>query len=436
MTPGPAPRAPHGLGTGNDQTRRHNLSAVLTTLHHDGDHTRAHLTRRLGLNRSTISALVGELVDLGLAYETAATAHAGVGRPSPHVHPDPSVGVIAVNPDTDAVTIGLVGLGGTVHRRMRVETATVPTVAETVALVERVIADWTATAIATTPVRIVGVGVAVPGLVRTESGVVTMAPHLGWRDAPVAAPLGAALGLPVAVTNDAHAGAIAESLYGAARGVRDLVYLNGSSGGIGGGVLVGGLPLRGARGFGAELGHTRAPGATIVCHCGRTGCLETEVSLDRLLAVLGRTSIDLDELDAALTGHATDPSVRHEVERQLDVLSSVLSDYVSVFEPERIVLGGFLGSLIAGGADTLLDRVRAGAFAPLADDLTITRAQLRSRLLLVGAAELAFAPLLADPAGVAKSGPTLQVPSTNSDPGPANSDSAVWASDTSPSSAR
>ena len=68
------------------------------------------------------------------------------------------------------------------------------------------------------------------------------------------------------------------------------------------------------------------------------------------------------------------------------------------------MLGGFLGSMIAGGADDLVERVRSGSFAPLADDLTISRARLRTRLLLVGAAELAFRPLLADPAGVAPLG--------------------------------
>src|SRR5688572_25451293 len=73
-------------GTSNAQTRRHNLSSVLTHLHHSGSLTRAELTRRTGLNRSTVGALVGELAEYGLAYETAAPEGGGVGRPSPLVH--------------------------------------------------------------------------------------------------------------------------------------------------------------------------------------------------------------------------------------------------------------------------------------------------------------------------------------------------------------
>jgi predicted NBD/HSP70 family sugar kinase len=409
MQVGPPPRSPAGrraspgagagLGTGNDQTRRHNLSAALTALHHSGPQTRAELTRLLGLNRSTIAALVGELAELGLAHETAPTSTSGVGRPSPTVHPGGGVAAIAVNPDTDAVTVGLVALGGGVLRRIRRETSTAPTVAETLDLVESAVAELQRDDGLAAGFRIAGVGVAVPGLVRSHSGVVTLAPHLDWHDEPLADLLAERLGRAVVVANDANLAVVAESIYGAAKGVDDLVYLNGSSGGIGGGVLVGGRPLLGADGFGAELGHTSAPGAGLHCHCGRTGCLETEVSLDRLLAVLGVSAVDGDELDRLLTETA-DPALAAEVHRQLDVLSVVLADYVSVFNPARIVLGGFLGSLHAARPARLEAAVRASSFGPLAENLTIERAVLRTRLPLVGAAEAAFGALLGDPAGV------------------------------------
>lgn len=395
-----ARRVSAGVGTSNDHTRRHNLSTVLTALHHEGAQPRAQLTRRLGLNRSTISALVGELGDLGLAYETAPADGRGVGRPSPTVQANEKVVAIAVNPDTDAVTIGLVGLGGVVHTRLRHETAGPPSVRETVDIVAasvKTLAEAMAGELEGA-YRVAGVGLAVPGLVRAGSGVVTLAPHLGWHDEPLAERVSEALGLPTAVTNDANAGAIAESIYGAGQGVGDLVYLNGSSGGIGGGVLVGGMPLRGASGFGAELGHTRAPGSGLQCRCGRHGCLETEVSLERLLAAAGRASVDADDLDRLLTP-GTAPALDAEVDRQIEVLSVVLADYVSVFNPQRIVLGGFLGSLMSAHPERLIESVRAGSFGPLAGDLSISRATLRTRLLIVGAAEAAFQALLADPAG-------------------------------------
>ena len=97
-------------GARNEQTRRHNLSAVLTHLHHSGALTRAELTRRTGLNRSTIGALVAELADKKLVHETLDDAHASVGRPSPRVHPNSNIAALALNPDVDALIIGVVGL--------------------------------------------------------------------------------------------------------------------------------------------------------------------------------------------------------------------------------------------------------------------------------------------------------------------------------------
>lgn len=394
-----SPRRPvsAGVGNSNDQTRRHNLSTVLTTLHHGGAQSRAELTRRLGLNRSTIAALVGELAERGLAYETARTEHGTVGRPSPLVHPNERVAAIAVNPDTDAIIIGLVGLGGVVHKRIRYETDGSPTVRETVKIVKAVVDGMRGELEST--YRIAGVGIAVPGLVRADTGLVAVAPHLDWHDEPFAELISEALGYPAVAGNDANVGIIAESIYGAGQGVNDLVYVNGSPSGIGGGVLVGGVPLVGAQGFAAELGHTLVNTAGSLCHCGRTGCLETEVQLDKLLAVLGRDTIDGDELDLLLMSN-TDPVVDAEVTRQLDVLSVGLADIVSVFNPERILLGGFLGSLIAAHPERLREGVQAASFRQLADELVLERAKLRSRLLIVGAAELAFRPLLADPAGI------------------------------------
>ncbi|WP_368499852.1 ROK family protein [Herbiconiux sp. A18JL235] len=381
---------------GNEDTRRQNLSALLTNLHRDGPRSRAELTRLLGLNRSTVSALVGELTALGLAYETAPAESGGVGRPSPIVHADDTVSIIAVNPDLDAVTVALVGLGGIVHDRERVATQGVPTAREAVELA-RVAAERMRARAATT-YRVVAVGAAVPGLVRVDDGTVVLAPHLGWRDEPFAAMLAEATGLPAVAANDANLALLAECSRGAGRGLRDVVYLNGSPSGIGGGVLVGGAPLVGTQGFGAELGHTLVERGGLACDCGRMGCLETEVHLSRLLAVLGRDAIDSDELDRLLTG-PREPAVEAEVDRQIGVLVTALAGLVSVFNPERIVLGGFLGSLFDAHPERFLQGVPAASFAPLAARLTIERARLRSRVLLVGAAEAAFRRLLDDPAG-------------------------------------
>ena len=384
-----------GVGNSNDQTRRHNLSTILTMLHHGGAQTRAQLTRLSGLNRSTIGALVAELVELNLAYETEPSDSGLVGRPSPIVHANEKIAAITINPDVDAITIGLVGLGGELHKRIRFETASVPTVRETINVVTAVIAGMRAEL--DTQYRVVGVGMAIPGLVNGRDGTVMLAPHLGWRDVQVAGPFSAALGYPVRIANDAGLATLAESLFGAGRGIQDLVYLNGSASGIGGGVLVGGSMLRGAQGYAAELGHTLVNSVGLRCHCGKIGCLETEVNLGRLLAVLGREGLGPDELDEVLAG-ALEPDARAEVDRQLDVLASAIGTFISVFNPQVFILGGSLGALYEANPERLRAAVAANAVGTLGEDVRIERAQLRSRLLTVGAAEIVFAGLLGDPA--------------------------------------
>ncbi|MFC0681920.1 ROK family protein [Lysobacter korlensis] len=397
LTDPPRPLAA-GLGNSNDQTRRHNLSTILTLLAQDGAQPRAQLTRRTGLNRSTIAALVSELAERDLVFETAAPGGGTVGRPSPVVNPNGRIACLAVHPDLDAVVVGLVGLGGLVHGRIRRETAGVPTAEQAVALAAGMATELRRRHAG---VRVVGAGIALPGLVRSPDGLVTFAPHLGWHDEPLADRMAEALGVPAVATNDAKAAAVAELIHGAGKGARNLVYLNGSRSGIGGAVFTGGRALGGAAGYGGELGHTLADPAGGPCHCGNRGCLETEVGVEPLLAALGRSAADPDELDALLASGA--PDVRVELERQLDVLARSIASFIAAFDPELVLLGGFLGSLFDVDPERLRLRVREASFAAISEGVRIERAELRENLVIVGAAELAFAPLLADPVSLSAS---------------------------------
>src|SRR5450759_78175 len=128
------------IGT-TEQLRRNNLSNILGLVHQSGPLSRAQLTRRTGLNRSTVGAVVADLADLRLVYEGIPERSAKAGRPSPVVHVDRGTGAIAVNPEVDAVHVGLVGLGGRVLEQVRVETANTPSAEQVVELATTAIAD-------------------------------------------------------------------------------------------------------------------------------------------------------------------------------------------------------------------------------------------------------------------------------------------------------
>jgi predicted NBD/HSP70 family sugar kinase len=385
-------------GAGNDSVRRENLATVLRLVHLANGRSRSELTALTGLNRSTIAALVAELVTRKLVIEVDPRTPTRAGRPSPVVSPSNHIIALAVNPEIDAVVVAAVGLGARVVAKTRIPASADISAAEAVALTVEAINDIRDDLIGHT---VVGIGVAVPGLVRADDGLIRLAPHFGWVDEPFSAMLSTATGLPVSASNDATLGVLAEGRFGAGRGISDLVYLNGGASGIGGGIVTGGVPLTGAAGYAGELGHTLVNSSGVLCHCGATGCLETEVRRSALLESVGLEDVVSDRLEEAL--HAsTDPVVAAEIERQLGYLGVTLRNAINILNPQRIVLGGFLAALY-GVAPHVLDALVADQpLSTNSESVQIVRAELGSNILMVGAAELAFASILADPASFAE----------------------------------
>ncbi|MET0780339.1 MAG: ROK family transcriptional regulator [Microbacterium sp.] len=377
-----------------DGVHRRNLSKLLGLVHLEGPLSRASLTKATGLNRSTVAALSAELVDAGLVEERAPDPTNRVGRPSPVVAPHPDVMAVTVNPEVDAVTIAAVGLDGRIPVRERLEVDHLVSPAETADLVGRAIERWRADRLRSA--RLVGVGLAVPGLVRASDGLIRLAPHLRWTDAPLRALVEEATGLPAFVGNDASLGAIAEHLFGAGRGVDDVVYLNGGASGIGGGLIVHGIPIGGSGGYAGEFGQNRPGIAALDDRRAAGGVLEDEVSRARLLAVAGLPAADEPTLAAALAASES-PAVTAELARQRRILSTALANAVNVLNPSLVVLGGFLATVAESDPDALAAAVAEQAMPAAAEGLDIRVAALGEDRLPIGAAELAFERLLADP---------------------------------------
>ncbi|MGP4031122.1 ROK family transcriptional regulator [Pseudarthrobacter sp. 1C304] len=389
------------LGNNRDSTRQHNLSTVLGLVHSMAGVSRAQLTRATGLNRSTIAALVHELAQLGLVVESDLDQAQQHGRPSIMIEPSPGALALSVNPDIDVVSVALVSLGGHIVNPVRFHTVRAPSVAEVVNIVTAIYTGMRTSLPARH--RIMGVGLAVPGLVDPVDGTVIDAPHLGWRDEPLAALLSDALNLPVIAANDAVVGARAQATFGAGRDVPDLVYLYGGASGIGGGVISGGRLVRGATGFAGQLGHTHVRSGGTQCTCGSTGCLEAEVTREELIAAVGLPAGETENLEEAVLAKLQDDSasaqVRAVIDRQIQLLAIGLKSTVNLLNPSLIVLGGFLRILVRASPGALSEALRTSGRRGPWENVTIELAPLGEDPILVGAAELAFEPLLRDPAG-------------------------------------
>jgi predicted NBD/HSP70 family sugar kinase len=379
-----------------ESVRQRNLARLLRLVHVDGPLSRASLTESTGLNRSTVADLVAELAERGLVEERAPDPSRRVGRPSPVVAVRSDVIAIAANPEVDALEIAAVGLDRGIPVRERIDVDHLLSPDETAALIADRIREWRSGPLA--DARIVAVGLAVPGLVRAVDGQVRNAPHLRWIDVPLSDLVSAATGLPTVVGNDATLGALAEHLYGAAAGIDDVVYLNGGASGIGGGLIVHGIPVSGAGGYAGEFGQNRPGIASEADRRADGGVLEDEVSRARLLEVAGMPAADEPTLAEAL-GASEDDEVRAEVARQRRILATALANAVNVLNPSVVVLGGFLATIASHDPQGLADAVAAQAMPSTMEGLEIRVASLAEDRLLIGAAEAAFADLLRDPTG-------------------------------------
>jgi predicted NBD/HSP70 family sugar kinase len=392
-------------GARSADLRRRNLSSLLTYVHVHGPTARSRLTSDLGLNRSTIGDLTGELVAAGLVREEPGrTVRAGTvvassgGRPSYVVVPESDrVQVLAIDIGVTHLMVARIGLGGAVlsrrhrsyHHGVRSERA-----------MRTAITKFAAALLAETSrdTVVVGVGVAVPGMVRRRDGQVRQAPNLGWQDAPVGAELAEALGLPVAVGNDADLGILAEHVRGAAADVDDAVYLSGHAG-IGAGVFTSGRPLVGHNGYAGEVGHIVVNPGGRQCHCGSRGCWETESGEERLFELAGRPpGGGIEGVREIVAAAATGDDVAAKALNQVaGWLGTGVASVVNVFNPEAIIMGGALGEIFAAAETALRDAVHEAVLGPPLEQLRLLQPAFGFDSSLIGAAELAFTPLLADP---------------------------------------
>jgi predicted NBD/HSP70 family sugar kinase len=348
----------------------------------------------MGLNRSTIAGLVAELESLGLAEQVKPSGtRISAGRPSVDVRARNGAYVLATDVRVDGLTVARVGVGGVVEARA---TGPIPSSHEPHAIGDSVVELMRLVVKDVAPdAALVGIGVGVPGIIRTSDGLVRFAPNLGWHDVPFAEILADRISTserPV-LGNDADLGALAEHLRGAGVGVSDLVYLSGEVG-VGAGIIVGGIPLEGAGGYAGEIGHLPYLPDGKLCHCGSRGCWETEIGAPAIALAVGCPADRVAALGEFLEGvHEATPALK-EVGRHL---GRGLSSAVNMLNPRVIVLGGYLRALLPLVSDDVEAGLASHALIAPRELVRVCLPGLGGDSVLLGAAELAFASLLADP---------------------------------------
>ncbi|MFE1950454.1 MULTISPECIES: ROK family protein [Streptomyces] len=383
------------------------LGPALELVHTGRAPTRAVLTSELGVTRATAGAVAAELEALGLIrIDARPSAAAGAqGRPSHRLSlADDGPVALAAQVHSDGYRAALVALGGRIVASAPGREIIGPDPAH----VLRSVVETGVRLLEETGRRCVGAGLAVPSAVAEPEGTALNPLHLAW---PAGSPVReifadrvreAGLDGPAFAANDVNLGALAEHRHGAGRGARDLLCVATGHRGVGGALVLDGRLHTGSSGLALEVGHLTVNPEGHPCHCGSRGCLDVETDPLALLTAAGRTPDPngslLTQARELIRTQKDDPAVRAATEALIDRLGLGLAGLVNILNPDRIILGGLHRSLLDADPERLRAVVADRSLWGRSGGVPILACTLDHNSL-VGAAELAWQPVLDDPLG-------------------------------------
>ena len=373
--------------------RAANRTAVLDALIRSGPLSRADVARVTGLSRSTVSAIVRELMHEELVQERADTSETDPaarrnGRPPSLLSFTGAPGVlVGVDVGHRHVRVAVADLAATPlaeqYLSIDVDHEATAVLDRTAQMVHECLAEADVS-----PDRVLGVGMGVPGPIDPRTGTIVSPILPGWVGRIPAQELSRRIGLEVRADNDANLGALGELQHGAARGVDDVIYVK-VAGGIGAGLILAGRLHRGVTGIAGEIGHVRLQDDGPVCRCGSRGCLETLVAAQNLVGLLQPAYAEQLTVERMLElARSGDAGVNRILDDAGRSIGRVLADLSNHLNPAAIVVGGDVGSarsLLRG----LSDSVQRYAQPDTAAALEVRPGELGERAELMGALALA-----------------------------------------------
>lgn len=401
------------LRTG-DQTliREINLSVIMNRLHRDAPISRAALAEMTGLNKSTVSSLVNELIERRFVQETGIVS-SGVGRPSVQLALNSQAGyIVSIELHVGVIVSLCTDFTANV---LWTDRTTIAPDAEQKVVMQRVLAlireAMRFGEQAIPGQNLLGIAIGVPGLVEQDSGTLLFAPNLGWHNVPIRAIVQQEFpNTPIFVDNEANMAALGEYFFGAGQDYNDILYVSIGVG-LGGAMVRNGQLVRGASGLAGEFGHMTMYPNGALCKCGNRGCWETVVSLTALVHMIETrirqhepTRLDISDLtarsivDAAQAGDPVAQAALETIGRELGV---GLASLVNILNPDLVLIGG----LLSRANDFLLPIIKTELYRHglrwNADTVRMASARYSDQACVMGGAAVVYQTILTQPAGVA-----------------------------------
>ena len=391
--------------------RKMNRSIILEKVRTSQSISRSGLAVETGLNASTVSSIVNDLLAEELVRE-AELFQAEIGRPSRLLELNPKGGcALGVELNVDYLHAILTDFTANVLWKKRVSIGPLDSQEEILTQLEILIGEGINTEEAS-GLKQLGIGIGVPGLVDYRTGVLRIAPNLRWYDVPVLDILSNRCQLPIFVENEANAAALGEYFFGAALGVENFIFLSAGYG-LGSGIVLDGKLFRGSYGYASEVGHVTFDARGETCGCGKRGCWETFVGpraverrVQRTLRTgaesimrskaggdIERISFDI-VLEAASEGDEVALSALHEIGRYLGI---GMANLINIFNPEMIVLGGALNLASPFILPVVEQTVEANTLTPNLENVSIVASAHQADATVMGAIALVLDEILREP---------------------------------------
>lgn len=337
--------------------RQINLSLLMHTLWAESPISRARLSQKTNLNKTTVSDLVKELNEHGFVREIG-TQSSGAGRPGTLLTLNPSAGyIVSCEIAVDYLEVLVTDFAPNVIWQVKEPIASGASQSEVLARMSSLLREAVEKGKPAAN-KLLGIAVGVPGMVDQTTGTLLFAPNLKWRNLPLLPLLEQeSFGAPIFVDNEANMAALGEHFFGAGQEYGEILYLSGNIG-LGGGFISNGRLRRGANGVAAEFGHMTMNPNGELCNCGNYGCWETMVSQVGLFNKISsairngepsvltekvngqweRLSVEL-VVEAAQAGDRIAIRALEEIGHSLGI---GIASLLNALNPEVVILGGIL----------------------------------------------------------------------------------------------
>ncbi|MGV8984043.1 ROK family protein [Clostridium sp.] len=365
-----------------------NKSMVLKIIRNSGPISRASIARLTSMSPTSISRIVSELSNIGLVHETEPYSE-GLGRKATllSIYPD-SIATIGVYLNRDIIRLGIVNFVGQIILKQELKYDASKHSVEEVADKLADVINNSIVELKINSLKVIGVGIGMPGIIDTKNGKIILSAQLGWRNIDFVEMIKKRINMKTIIDNTVKLKVLAESIYGVSKDSSKLAMISIGSG-VGSALVIDGDVLRGESNIAGEVGHTIVDPDGMLCECGRRGCLQTYIAEGALITEANKVH-KINNIGEIFDSAANDENWAISIlERAAKYIAILINNVACMYSPDTIILSGRLIEQHPMMIE-LVEKRRSLIWEPFKGTFKLVYSQLKEESVIIGAATLAL----------------------------------------------